>query len=90
MLCCTEWCTPELSVLLQVLFVNKSARFVAGGNLPPATVIRGDVDACSARINLVDTVLLPALVRHRLSPLQFLLLHLHMLIHDRHLGPCSD
>lgn len=43
--------------------VNNFVRFSAQGNLPAATVVVGDVPACNSRINIVDTVLFPMLVR---------------------------
>ena len=44
--------------------INNFVRFSAQGNLPAATVVVGDVAACNSRINIVDTVLFPTLVRH--------------------------
>jgi hypothetical protein len=47
----------------QVNIINNFVRFSAQGNLPAATVVVGDVAACNSRINIVDTVLFPMLVR---------------------------
>ena len=47
----------------QVNIINNFVRFSAQGNLPVATVVVGDVAACNSRINIVDTVLFPMLVR---------------------------
>lgn len=47
----------------QVEIINNFVRFSGQGNLPAATVVVGDVPACNSRINIVDTVLLPMLVR---------------------------
>ena len=56
-------CSGHHTAPTQVNIINNFVRFSADGNLPPATVVVGDVAACNSRINIVDTILFPTLVQ---------------------------
>ncbi len=49
-------------VPLQVDIINSAVQFSGAGNQPLARVVVGDLPACNSRVNIVDQVILPALV----------------------------